>query len=82
MQKSYKTLFINTINRITNLNTQMSKEIDLFTLGGIRGEYFQAAYNYLELFYQQVLIARNVFQRHCMLTTKFVQMACWMLSTF
>ena len=33
-------------NRVTDSDTQLSKEIDLFTGGGI-GEYLQAAYSYL-----------------------------------
>ena len=66
------------INRVTNLDSQLPKEIDLFKSEGGRGEYLQAAYNnnILGLFYQQLFIAKGVFQRHCMLTTKFVQMTC------
>ena len=65
-------------NRLTDLDTQLSKELDLFLSAGDRGEYLQAAYRTiaLELFYQQVLIARGAFQRHHLLTTKFVQMTC------
>ena len=33
--------------RVTDLGTQLSEEIDLFTSGDGRGEYLQAAYNYL-----------------------------------
>ena len=58
MQKPYK------IKRVTDLDTQLSKEMDLFTAGGGIGEYLQAHTTILELFYQQVLIARGVFQRH------------------
>ena len=32
------------INKFNDVDTQLSKEIDLFTLGGGRGEYFQAAF--------------------------------------
>ena len=39
---------IKSINRVTNLDTQLSKEIDLFISGGGRGEYLQAAYSCLE----------------------------------
>ena len=35
------------INRVTDLDTQQSKEEDLFTSEGDRGEYLQAAYSYL-----------------------------------
>ena len=38
---------IKSINRVTDLDTQLSKEIDLFTSGGGRGEYLQAAYSYV-----------------------------------
>ena len=37
---------IKSINRVTDLDTQLSKAINLFT-GGIRGEYLRAAYSYL-----------------------------------
>ena len=66
---------IKSVNRVTDLHSQLSKEIYLFTSGGGRDEYLQAAYT-LGLFYQQMLVARGVFQRHRMLTTKFVQMTC------
>ena len=36
---------IKLINRITNLDTQLPKEIDLFASGGGRGEYLQAGYS-------------------------------------
>ena len=39
---------IKSINRVTDLNTQLSKEIDLFTSEGGRDEYLQAAYSYLD----------------------------------
>ena len=35
------------INRVTHLDTQLCKEIDLFTARGGRGEYLQAVYSYL-----------------------------------
>ena len=35
------------INRVVDLDTELSKEIYLFTLGDCRGEYLQAAYSYL-----------------------------------
>ena len=38
---------IKSINRINNLDTQLSIEINLFTSGGDRGEYLQAACSYL-----------------------------------
>ena len=38
---------IKSINRVTDLDTQLSKEIDLFTSEGGKGEYLQAAYSYL-----------------------------------
>ena len=37
---------IKLINRVTDLDTQLSKEIQLFTSGGGKGEYIQAAYSY------------------------------------
>ena len=40
---------IKSINRVTELDNQLSKEIDLFTSGGVRGEYLQAAYLHLHL---------------------------------
>ena len=43
------------------LDTQQSKEVDLFTSGRGRVEYLQAAYSYLRTI---LLIARDVFQRH------------------
>ena len=69
---------IKSINRVTDLDTQLSKEINLFTSGGGRGEdFYKLLYvAILDLFYQQVLIARSVFQRHGMSPTKFVQMTC------
>ena len=36
---------IKPINRVIDLDTQLSKEIDLFTSGGGVGEYLQAAYS-------------------------------------
>ena len=36
---------IKSINRVTDLDTQLSKEIDLFTSGGGRGEYLEAEKN-------------------------------------
>ena len=36
---------IKLINRVTDLDTQLSKEIDLFTSEGGKGEYLQAAYS-------------------------------------
>ena len=39
---------IKSINRVTALNHQLSKEIDLFISGGGRDEYLQAAYSYLD----------------------------------
>ena len=41
---------IKSINRVTDLDPQLSEEVDLFTSGGGRGEYFQAAYSLLEKF--------------------------------
>ena len=38
---------IKTINRVTDLDSQLSKEMDLFTSEGGRGEYLQTAYSYL-----------------------------------
>ena len=35
---------IKSINRVTTLDTQLCKGIGLFTSGGHRGEYLQAAY--------------------------------------
>ena len=68
---------IKSINRVTDLDTQLSKEIDLFRSEVVRSEYLQAAYIViLELIYQRALIARGVFQRHRILATKFVQMTC------
>ena len=34
------------INRVLDIDTQLSKEIDFFTSGGCGGEYLQAAYSY------------------------------------
>ena len=36
---------IKSVNRVTDLDTPLSKEIDLFTSGGGRGEYLQAAHS-------------------------------------
>ena len=38
---------IKSINRVTDLDTQLSNEIDLFTSADGRCEYSQAAYSYL-----------------------------------
>ena len=38
---------IKSISRVTDLDTQLSKEIYLFTSEGGRGEYLQGAYSYL-----------------------------------
>ena len=65
------------MNRVTDLDTQPSKEIDLFTSGSGRGEYLRAASCYLEtILPTSVDCERFVFQWHHMLTTKFVQMTC------
>ena len=58
---------IKAINRFTYLDTQLSKEIDLFTSGSGSVNICKLHIAVLELFYQQVLIARGVFQRHCIL---------------
>ena len=34
---------IKSINSVTNLGIQLSKEIDVFTSGSVRGEYLQTA---------------------------------------
>ena len=65
---------IKSTNRVTDLDTQLSKEIDLFTWGGGRGEYLvQAAYSYLG-----TILSTSVDCEKCFSVppTKFVQMAC------
>ena len=60
---------LKSINRVTDLDTRLSEV-------KVKVNIYKLHTAILELFYQQVLIARGVFPRHHMLTTKFVQMTC------
>ena len=58
---------IKSINRATNLDSQLSKEIDLFTSGVGRGEYSQAAFSYLG-----TVLPTNVDCERCFSTASYV----------
>ena len=58
---------IKSINRVTDLDTQLSKEINLFTSEGGRVEYLQAAYSYLE-----TILATSIDCERCFSTASYV----------
>ena len=58
---------IKSIKRITNLNTQLSQEIDLLTSRGNRDEYLQAAYSYPE-----TILSKSVDCERCFSTASYV----------
>ena len=67
---------IKSIKSVTNLDTQLSKEIYLFTSGGSRGKYLQAAYSYLGTILPTSMIDCGV------LITKFVQTTIFFFKLF
>ena len=58
---------IKSINSVTDLYAQLSKEINLFTLGDGTGEYLQAAYSYLG-----TILPTSVDCEWCFLTAPYV----------
>ena len=58
---------IKSINKVTDLDTQLSKEIDLFTSGGGRGEYLQAGYSWI------YILPTSVDFERCFSTAPYVQ---------
>lgn len=59
---------IKSVNKADDdLETQLSKEIDLFVSGGVRGKYLQAAYSYLE-----TILPTSVDCERCFSTATYV----------